>query len=220
MPQPKPVLRNDTSKRFHISRRYQRYLCKDCQMVEEMINNPKVISLKPSYGNKVQRKVEGIRGIYQVLFRKETSDKRIVEYKKSLCWCKSCITRDYDNCVTDSKWTRLDLEYIPPPPKSLPASSITEIVSVVSEIGIIPTIEQSPEIGIINAGYDVPIYDWSIESECFVQSIVGSFRNEDRGKVGVCSSIEGSGRLKSYAITWDDNSQSLLRRRDFYVDTK
>ena len=45
-------------------------------MTDEMRSNDKVISVLPTYGNKKQRDMKGIRGIYQVLLTKENEDTR------------------------------------------------------------------------------------------------------------------------------------------------
>ena len=53
MPQPKPdIEKKDTTKRFHITSRHQRYVCQSEQNTDEMKSNDKVISVLPTYGNK------------------------------------------------------------------------------------------------------------------------------------------------------------------------
>ena len=84
-------------------------------MTEEMLSNSNVINIKAQYGTKQQNDMKGIRGIYQLLFEKNTEDRRIVLYKKTLCWCSPCVNRQYDDCVIGSAWTTRDFELIPKP---------------------------------------------------------------------------------------------------------
>ena len=202
-------------------------------MTEEMLSNSNVINIKAQYGTKQQNDMKGIRGIYQLLFEKNTEDRRIVQYKKTLCWCSPCVNRQYDDCVIGSAWTTRDLEVIPKPIFNIEVVENHQELSVAnlsvvsqSEENITNNQQESSIIAESLVNVESPIiatpslpFIWSAQTECEEGSIVNVLRGEDIGKIGTCTSIVGYGRVKLYTIAWSDQSTSTMSRREFYVKT-
>ena len=119
MQMPLPSAKKDITKRFHISKRHQRFVCRSDQRVtDEMRQSENIIEIMGPNGDKAQKKLEGIMSMYQLRVTANTKDRRLISYRKTSCWCSKFIVRDYDACLVfnaldggeNTTWTTVDLQ--------------------------------------------------------------------------------------------------------------
>ena len=99
MPPPHQKIRSCTD-RFQISARHQYFVAYETCLTSEMSNNPNVVVIRESNGDKNNDSIPGICGIYQL---RTVGDTRTIQYREVACWCPSCILSDYNNCLVESK---------------------------------------------------------------------------------------------------------------------
>jgi hypothetical protein len=119
MPQP-TFPSGSTPKQFQLRERFQRYVTREDQMNADMmakLADGKVVIVQPPRGSRVDKEVRDIPGIikpgvYQFRATNADPSSRIIMFRRTSCWCSSCIKADYDNCLTNSEWQTIDLKQV------------------------------------------------------------------------------------------------------------
>jgi len=108
---PQPQKKDGTqSKQFQLSARFQRYVCREDQIVGEMVGNDKIVKIIEPRGGKGGKRLKGIMGMYQLRVNNTLAGTRQILYRTITCWCRCCVIGDFDNCVEGSAWTLVDLQ--------------------------------------------------------------------------------------------------------------
>lgn len=106
---PVPRLRR-AANLFSISKRHHCFVVHEKDVTVDMraCDDGVVFMLTPQ-GDKENKPIPGIRGIYQLKVQIETSTSRLLSYRECACWCRYCVVGDYANCVVSSRWINIDL---------------------------------------------------------------------------------------------------------------
>ena len=112
MPQPRPVHDISKKKQFQLDARYHRFIVAEELLTDTMrarIDIDVCFLFKPPNGHRENSvEIKGIQDIYQFMTVKDVPGCMYV--RKQMCFCRFCVLYKYDDCLTNSKWEKLNLK--------------------------------------------------------------------------------------------------------------
>ena len=112
MPQPRSILDISKKKQFQLDARHHRFIVAEKLRTAEMSDRIGVdvcLLNEPPDGHRENSvEIKGIQDMYQFMAVKE--EPGYIFVRKNMCFCRFCVLYMYDDCLTGSRWERLNLK--------------------------------------------------------------------------------------------------------------